>query len=85
MTRRMTRFTALTLLALCAAPSLALAAPCDADLRKIDKALASADLPPDQKAQAKDMRNQAEKLCGAGNQEEAADVLAEIKSMLAVE
>ncbi len=74
---------AFALLALVSAP--ALAAPCDADLKKIDKALTSTDLPPDQKAQAKDMRKQAEKLCNAGNAEEAADVLSEVKAMLAVE
>lgn len=74
---------ALVLLALLSAP--ALAGSCDADLKKIDKALSSTDLPPDQKAQAKDMRGQAEKLCSAGNEEEAADVLSEVKAMLAVE
>lgn len=80
MTRIALAFALLTLTAL-----PALAAPCDADLQKIDKALASTDLPPDQKAQAKDMRNQAQKLCSAGNAEEAADVLSEVKAMLAVE
>ena len=74
---------AFALLAFTALP--AMAAPCDADLKKIDKALTSADIPPDQKAQAKDMRNQAQKLCSAGNQEEASYVLSEVKAMLAVE
>ena len=73
-----------TALTACLAGS-AFAGPCDDDLKKIDKALTSQDVAADQKAQVKDMRNQAEKLCSAGNVEEGADVLSEAKAMLAIE
>ncbi len=62
-----------------------MAAGCDADLKKIDAALAKDGVPADVKAQANDMRTQAADLCAAGNAEEAADVIAEAKSLLAIE
>lgn len=76
----------LTALALIAASSsLALAGPCQDDLKKVDAALASAELNPEQRAQAEDMRNQAVQLCGAGNEQEGVDVLTEAKAMLNIE
>lgn len=71
---------AAALSALLAAP--ALAGQCQDDIAKIDAALAKADLPPDQKAQAEDMRNQAVQLCGAGNEQEGLDITAEAKALL---
>lgn len=76
----------LTALALIAASSsLALSASCQDDLKKVDTALASAELNPEQRAQAEDMRNQAVQLCGAGNEQEGVDVLTEAKAMLNIE
>ena len=60
----------------------ALAGPCDADLPALKAQLASATLQPDVKSQVQDMVAQAEKLCAAGNEEEAADVLSDASSML---
>ncbi len=74
---------ALALAACLAGP--AYAGQCDDDLKKIDKALATEDLAPDQKAQVKDMRTQAADLCKAGNEQEGVDVLTEAKAMLNVE
>jgi len=45
--------------------------------------LASAKLQPDVKTQVQDMVAQAEKLCAAGNEAEAADVLSDASSTLA--
>jgi hypothetical protein len=72
--------TALVLLAALSAP--ALAGPCDTDLPALKSALASSQAQPDVKTQVQDMVAQAEKLCEAGNGQEAADVLAEASSML---
>lgn len=73
-------------LALTAASSgLALAGACEDELQKVDAAIASGDLSPEQRAQAEDMRNQAVQLCGAGNEQEGVDVLTEAKAMLGVE
>jgi hypothetical protein len=58
---------------------------CQDDIAKIDEALASRDLEPDQRAQVEDMRNQAVQLCGAGNEQEGLDVTAEVKAMLNIE
>ncbi|WP_421694773.1 hypothetical protein [Aestuariivirga sp.] len=69
-------------LALFAMSVPALAGPCDEDIKRVDAALTRTDLSPDVRAQLQDMRNQAEKLCQAGNEEEAADVLAEASSIL---
>jgi hypothetical protein len=76
--------------ALAAALIIALAAPamagsCDEGLAKIETALQSADLSPDVKAEVADMRKQAEQLCGAGNEEEGTDVLAEAAALLGIE
>lgn len=73
--------TALMMLAALSAP--AFAGPCDQDLKALDEALAKETVQPDVKAQVADMRGQAEKLCAAGNEEEAADVISEATSMLA--
>lgn len=63
-------------------PAAALAGSCAEDVKALDAALATAQLEPDVKAQLQDMRNQADKLCAAGNEEEAADVLSEAASIL---
>ncbi len=63
----------------------ALAGQCQDDLKKIDRALKSGDIAPDQKAAVKDMRTQAADLCKAGNEQEGVDVLTEAKAMLNVE
>lgn len=59
------------------------AGPCDTDLAELDASLAKAELPADVKAQLQDMRAQVKKLCDAGNEEEAADVLSDASSILA--
>ena len=75
---------ALFAVALLAATTLpALAGPCDADLPALKAQLAAATVQPDVKTQVQDMLAQAEKLCAAGNEEEAADVLSDASSMLA--
>jgi hypothetical protein len=61
------------------------AGQCEDDLAKIDKALATKDLPPDEKAQLQDMRKQAAALCTAGNMEEGIDVTSEAKTMLNIQ
>jgi hypothetical protein len=61
------------------------AGQCEDDLAKIDKALATKDLPPDEKAQLQDMRKQAAALCIAGNMEEGIDVTSEAKTMLNIQ
>ena len=66
-------------------PGAAFAGQCQDDIAKIDKALASKNLPADQRAQAEDMRNQAVQLCGAGNEQEGLDVTSEAKAMLGIE
>lgn len=76
----------LTALLLTAATSgLALAGPCQDDLKKVDDALAAQEISPDQRILAEDMRNQAVQLCGAGNEQEGVDVLTEVKAMLNIE
>ena len=72
---------ALGLLAALSAP--AMAGPCDSDLATLKTALASSQAQPDVKTQIQDMVAQAEKLCAAGNEEEAADVISDATSMLA--
>jgi hypothetical protein len=61
------------------------AAGCGEDLKKLDTALQAPDISPDVKAEVLDMRNQAEKLCTAGNEEEGEDVLAEAAALLGIE
>lgn len=63
----------------------AFAGQCQDDIEKIDAALASQELSPDQRAQLDDMRNQAVQLCGAGNEAEGLDVTAEAKAMLNIQ
>ena len=70
------------LLAILAGPAFA---GCADGLKELDGALTAADIAPDMKAQLQDMRTQAEKLCSAGNDEEAADVIAEAEAMLSAE
>jgi uncharacterized membrane protein len=70
--------------------SIAVAGPasagqCEDDIAKIDKALATKDLPPDEKAQLQDMRKQAAALCLAGHMEEGIDVTSEAKTMLNIQ
>ena len=72
---------ALAILAALGAP--ALAGPCDADLAALKQTLAASQAQPDIKTQVQDMVAQAEKLCAAGNEEEAADVISDATSMLA--
>lgn len=67
------------------APAVAFAGQCQDDIAKIDKALATKDLPAEQKTQAEDMRNQAVQLCGAGNEQEGLDVTSEAKALLGIE
>ncbi|HLF21716.1 MAG TPA: hypothetical protein VI582_04380 [Aestuariivirga sp.] len=63
----------------------ALAGQCEDDIAKIDKALASMELAADERAQLEDMREQAQKLCSAGNVQEGLDVASEAKAMLNIE
>ena len=65
--------------------STAFAGQCQDDIEKIDQALATKELAPDERAQLEDMRNQAVQLCGAGNEQEGLDVTAEAKAMLNIE
>ena len=73
---------ALALLIALAAPAFA---SCAEDLQKIDQALASEQIAPDVKAQVQDMRNQAEQLCSAQNEDEGIDILAEAAALLGIE
>jgi hypothetical protein len=70
---------------LAALSGAAFAGQCQDDIEKIDAALASTDVGPDQRAQLEDMRNQAVQLCGAGNEAEGLDVTAEAKAMLNIQ
>jgi hypothetical protein len=74
---------ALALLIALAAP--AAAGSCADELKKIDAALASEQIAPDVKAQVQDMRNQAEQLCSAQNQDEGMDILQEAAAILGIE
>ncbi|WP_374331241.1 hypothetical protein [Aestuariivirga sp.] len=71
---------ALGLLAALTAP--AIAGACDTDLPALKDQLAKTEIQPDIKAQIQDMVAQAEKFCAAGNEQEAADVIADATSML---
>ncbi len=75
---------------LAAALAAAIGAPahagqCEDDIAKIDKALAAMELAPDERAPLEDMREQAQKLCSAGNVQEGLDVASEAKAMLNIE
>lgn len=72
---------ALGLLAALSAP--AFAGPCDSDLQALKSQLSQSSAQADVKTQVQDMVAQAEKLCAAGNEEEAADVISDATSMLA--
>lgn len=63
----------------------ALADQCQDDVAKIDTALATMELSPDERAQLEDMRSQAVQLCGAGNIQEGLDVTGEAKAMLNIQ
>ena len=52
-------------------PATALAGDCDAELSRIDDALARQELAAEQKAAVSDMRNQAASLCASSNGPEA--------------
>ena len=65
--------------------SASLAGPCDDEVKKVTKALETTEIAADQKAQAADIAKQAAELCKAGNEQEGLDMLAEAKSMLAIE
>jgi hypothetical protein len=77
-------------LTLAAAMTLALAVPafadqCQDDVAKVDAALTKAELDTDVKTEITDLREQAVQLCGAGNNQEGIDVLAEAKVKLNIE
>jgi hypothetical protein len=76
---------ALSLALTVAAAAPAWAGQCERDVAKIDAALASDQINPDDRAQLEDMRNQAVQLCGAGNEQEGLDVTSEAKAMLSIE
>lgn len=76
-----TALLALGLLATLSAP--AIAGPCDADLPALKSQLAASEVQPDLRAQVEDMLVQAEKFCAAGDEGQAADVIADATSMLA--
>ncbi len=78
----MMKLTATALALLVAMSGSALAGACDTDLPALKAALASSQAEVDVKTQLQDMATQAEKLCESGNDEEAADVLAEANAML---
>lgn len=73
------------LLAFLAFAAPALADQCADDIAKIDQALQSKDLPPDQKAQLEDMKKQAQQLCQAGHPAEGLDVLGDAKAQLNIQ
>lgn len=63
----------------------AAAGQCEDDIAKIETALTTMELSPDERAQIEDMKKQAQELCAAGNEEEGLDVTAEAKAMLNIE
>lgn len=73
---------ALGLMPILAGQSLA---DCTQSLAELDGIVRAAGLAPDVKAQLHDMRQQAEQLCAAGNEDESADVIAEALALLAAE
>ena len=73
--------TALVLLAALSAP--AFAGACDGDLPALKSQLAASTAEPDVRAQIEDMVLQAEKFCAEGNEQQAADVIADATSVLA--
>jgi hypothetical protein len=73
---------AATVLAWLAGPALA---GCADGLKQLDAVLTGPDLAPDLATQLQDMRQQAEKLCSSGNDQEAADVIAEALAAVAAQ
>lgn len=73
------------ILAFALTPSLALAGQCQVDLAKIDAALAKAKLDKDMKQEVTDLKDQAAKLCGAGNEQQGLDVTAQAKQILNID
>jgi hypothetical protein len=63
----------------------AFASQCQDDIAKIDAALVKAELDADVKTEVTDLREQAVQLCGAGNDQEGLDVIAEAKTKLNIE
>jgi len=74
---------ALAVLAVITGP--AFADDCQADVKKIEAALASTEISSEERAQLEDMKKQAAQLCAAGNTQESLDVSAEAKAMLNIE
>lgn len=60
-----------------------LAGTCDTDLPALKSQLSQSSAQADVTSQVQDMVAQAEKLCAAGNEDEAADVIADATAMLA--
>jgi len=74
---------ALALLAVTSVP--AFSKPCDDEVKKVETALASAQISSDERDQIKDMAKQAAQLCAAGNDQESIDISAEAKAMLNID
>ncbi len=72
-----------TLLVLLPAP--AMAANCQDDIGRIDKALETTKLDADEKQEVSDLREQAVQLCGAGNDSAGMDVTAQAKQILKID
>ncbi len=60
-------------------------AGCADDLQQLDAVMKAPEIAPDLASQLQDMRQQAEKLCSSGNEQEAADVIAEALAALATQ
>ena len=73
---------ATALMTLLAGPGFA---GCAEGLQQLDGALKAPGLAPDVVSQLQDMRQQAEKLCSSGNDQEAADVIAEALAAVAAQ
>jgi len=58
---------------------------CPSDIGEIDEALQSADVTDEQKQQVMDLRDEGERLHGAGSHQEAVDTLAQAKQILGLE
>lgn len=73
-------FIAISLVIAISTPSFA--SSCGTDLPALKSHLEKDEIQPDVKAQIEDMVTQAEKLCAAGNDKEAGDIIADATSML---
>lgn len=78
----MMKFATAALVLLFGLSAPALAGACDAEITALKAQLASSQAQPDVKTQVQDMATQAEQLCEAGNEKEAADVLADASALL---